>query len=166
VAQRPLTAAALSGVALLAAALTTGGCGGRPASPAGGATPVYRVGQEWPAPPGWRLAVTGMRCGAAAALGQTDPDTEDVCLVAVAFSNTDDRSRPFPGTGERPGPAWRLVGYDAAGGEFHGHELPAGDGRVEVAFPVPAGGRLTRVLIGDATVDLSAAGAGGASPTG
>lgn len=143
-------------VAALAVALLLAGCSHRAAA----SFPTYRVNQEWDAPPGWRLAVTGMRCGAASALGQAEPDAEDVCLVALAFTNVGDRARPFSGTGDAAGPTWRLVGYDGAAHEFHGHgrlegsTAPGARGTTELVFDVPAGLRLSRVLIGDAMVLL------------
>jgi hypothetical protein len=123
------------------------------------------VNQEWSAPPGWRLAVTGMRCGPAAELTPADPDAGDVCLVDVRFVNASDEARPFSGTADQPGPTWRLVGYDARGHEFHGHEFngdgtldattdPGRTGSTALVFEVPADLRLSRVLIGDAMVDL------------
>jgi hypothetical protein len=105
-----------------------------------------------------------MRCGNASGLGQPDPDSEDVCLVAVAFTNHGPGAETFSGTADQPGPTWRLVGYDAQAGEFHGHvplaaPTPAGaSGTTELVFDVPKGLRLNRVLIGDAMVDLTGAG--------
>jgi hypothetical protein len=136
----------------LVAALLVGGCGDRPP-----AYPTYPVNQEWVAAPGWRLKVTGVRCGAS----ETDPDAGDVCLVAVAFTNVGDRARPFSGTADEAGPTWRLVGYDAQAREFHGHggvepaTDPGAAGRTELVFEVPTRLRLVRVLVGDVMVRLS-----------
>ena len=125
------------------------------------AVPTYPVGTAWDAPPGWRLSVTGMRCGPAATLDPGDPDEQDTCLVEVAYRNIGDRARPFCGTTDEPGPTWRLVGYDAQAGEFHGHARPTaptppgGSGTAQLVFEVPTGLRLSRVLVGDAIVRLS-----------
>jgi hypothetical protein len=123
-------------------------------------TPTYRVNQDWDAPPGWRLRVTGMECGIAADPGSGDPDAGDVCLVAVAFTNVGDQARPFSGTPDAAGPTWRIVGYDGRGREFHGHgrleglTRPGGSGTSQLVFEVPTGLRLNRVLLGDAMVTL------------
>jgi hypothetical protein len=101
-----------------------------------------------------------MRCGAGTALDPGDSTDEHVCLVDVGYTNVGDRARPFSGTGDEPGPTWRLVGYDAGAREFHGHGrltdamAPGGTGTTPLVFPVPAGLRLSRVLIGDVMVDL------------
>ena len=137
---------------LLAAGLLVGACGHR--------YPTYRVNQEWTAPPGWRLAVTGMRCGPAAELMPADSDAGNVCLVDVTYANVGDQARPFSGTADQPGPTWRLVGYDAGGHEFHGHGTladstdPGRTGTTALVFEVPTGLRLRRVLIGDAMVEI------------
>jgi hypothetical protein len=104
-----------------------------------------------------------VRCGPADTLrpgsGSEEPD---VCLVAVAFTNLGETPRPFSGTDEAAGPTWRVVGYDVDGREFHGHgqleaaTAPGASGTSELIFVVPAGLTLTRVLVGDAFVRLSA----------
>jgi hypothetical protein len=105
-----------------------------------------------------------MRCGTASGLGQADADAEDVCLVAVAFTNVGAEAETFSGTTDQPGPTWRLVGYDAQAREFHGHGRlepstpPGASGTTELVFDVPTGLHLDRVLIGDAMVDLTGAG--------
>jgi hypothetical protein len=107
--------------------------------------------------------VTGQRCGRAAALDPGDPDVQDVCLVEVSYANSGDRARSFSGTADEPGPTWRLVGYDTQAHEFHGHArstppVPPGDrGITQLVFEVPTGGRLVRLLFGDALVALDSA---------
>jgi hypothetical protein len=138
----------------LAVALLLGGCGEAAAAPS--PSPTYHVNQEWVAAPGWRLKVTGMRCG----VRESDPDAGEACLVAVAFTNVGDRARTFSGTADEAGPTWRLVGYDAQAREFHGHGRlepptdPGAAGTTELVFEVPAHLRLVRVLLGDVLVVL------------
>ncbi len=157
------------GAVLCTAALLTAGCSGRPplgAGPAPSATPTYHLGEGWTAPPGWRLMVTGVRCGPAASLDPGDADVDHVCLVEVSYANFGDRARPFSGTADDQGPTWRLVGYDAQAHEFHGHSrttrpvAPGDRGVTQLVFEVPAGLRLVRLLFGDVLVDLAGASAG------
>jgi hypothetical protein len=131
-----------------------GGCGtGREPEPA-----RLQVGQSWSAPPGWRVTATGQRCGPPAA--SDEPDVADVCRIAVTAVNDSDRAQPIADTDARPGPFWRMVGYDADSHEFHGHGRPepvtppGSTITTEVVFEVPAGQRLWRVLLGDAIVQL------------
>jgi hypothetical protein len=106
------------------------------------------------------LAIGGVRCGPGADLAPGDTDAENVCLVTVDFTNEGGQPRPFTGTADDPGPAWRVSGYDADGHEFHGHARevdatpPGGGGRTDLVFEVPAGLALRRVLIGGGMVDL------------
>src|SRR5204862_7198557 len=114
-----LAGAALAGVLL-------GGCARSPVPPTGpGTSPsayrIYRVDQQWDEPPGWRLAVTGIRCGAATQLAPGDTDADHVCVVGVRYTNVGNTSRPFTGTADEQGPTWRISAYDEQGDEFHGH---------------------------------------------
>jgi hypothetical protein len=137
-----------------------GGCGTEPAQCGGcGTGPAQlRVGQSWTAPPGWRVTATGQLCGPATT--PVEPDVADVCRVAVTVVNDSDRAQPIAGTDARPGPFWRMVGYDADSHEFHGHGRPEPDAppgsttTIEVVFEVPAGRQLRRVLLGDTMVRL------------
>jgi hypothetical protein len=166
-----LTRAALLGAlpgALLGALL--GGCAHRPPArvPGSGTAPTpyrtYQVDQPWNEPPGWRLAITGIRCGPAAQVAAGDTDADHVCVVGVAFTNEGDRPRPFSGTADETGPTWRITGYDARGDEFHGHARPVdptspgAGGTTALVFEVPADVRLRRVLIATGMVDLPADG--------
>jgi hypothetical protein len=165
VAQRPGLARPVIAVATVV--LFAAGCGGRPPARETGlgadvsTLPTYQVGQDWTAKPGWRIRITAQRCGPAATLDEEGAEAPDVCLVAVGFTNVGDRSRPFAGTPDDAGPTWRVVGYDAQTHEFHGHSRPTpdtppgGTGSAELVFEVPAGLRLSRVLLGDAIVALS-----------
>ena len=147
------------------ASLLLGGCGRSPAQRAGpGTAPsgygTYQVNQQWDEPPGWRLAVTGIRCGAAATLAPGDTDADHVCLVAVRFTNEGNTSRPFTGTADEPGPTWRICAYDAQGDEFHGHArpvdptAPGASGGTDLVFEVPVGVDLRRVLVAQGMVRL------------
>lgn len=158
-----LVTVALLGVILL------GGCGHQApirttgSGPAPSASPfrTYRVDQEWYEPPGWRLTVTGIRCGATARLAPGVTEEDHVCLVGVRYTNVAGRPGVFSGTGDDTGPTWRIDGYDAAGHDFHGHaELvgptaPGASGRDDVVFEVPASVHLTRVLMASGMVDLA-----------
>jgi hypothetical protein len=155
-----LLCAVLAGVLL-------GGCAQRsPArSPGLGIAPsgwrTYHLGQQWDEPPGWRVAVTGIRCGATASLAPGDTDADRVCLVAVTFANETARALPFTGTADDPGPTWRVSAYDADGAEFHGHARqvaptpPGASGGTDLVFEVPPGPPLRRVLLAQGMVDLT-----------
>jgi hypothetical protein len=143
-----------------------GGCVRSPArSPGLGVAPsgwtTYRLDQTWDEPPGWRVAVTGIRCGATASLAPGDTDADHVCVVAVAFTNTGTTAMPFTGTDDDPGPTWRVTGYDADGDEFHGHARPVGptapgaSGSTDLVFEVPPGPPLRRVLLARGMVELT-----------
>jgi hypothetical protein len=149
---------------LLATVLLIGGCTDRPpagAGPSSSPTPTYHLGDVWDAPPGWRLMVTGVRCGPAASLDPGDADVAHVCLVDVSYANFSHQARPFSGTADEPGPTWRVVGYDAQAHEFHGHGrstatvAPGDRGVTQLVFEVPAGLRLVRLLFGDVLIDLT-----------
>jgi hypothetical protein len=147
--------------------LLLGGCADRsPARVTGpGTAPVgyrtYRLGQQWDEPPGWRVAVTGIRCGATESLAPGDTDADHVCLVTVTFTNETAQARPFTGTADEPGPTWRVSAYDADGDEFHGHArpvgptAPGGTGSTDLVFEVPQGPPVRRVLLAEGMVDLS-----------
>ena len=160
-------AARLTGVAV--ALLLLGGCGTR--SPARGPDPgtspspyrTYRMNQPWDEPSGWRLVVTGIRCGTTDEPAPGETDVEHVCLVRLRFTNAGNVSRPFTGTAADEGPTWRVGAYDDQGHEFHGHATRPADptaagasGGAELVFEVPASVRLRRVLIGAGTVTLAA----------
>jgi len=154
-------------IALLGALLS--GCAARfPARVTGpGTAPSphqnHRRGQAWQEPPGWRLAVSGIRCGAAAQLAPGDLDSDPVCVVDVVYTNDGDRPRSFTGTTDEQGPTWRISGYDAQGHEFHGHARqvgttpPGATGHTDLIFELPGGITLQRVLIATGMVDLSGA---------
>jgi hypothetical protein len=159
--------ARLTGVVL--ALLLLGGCGTRSPvpDPGTGTSPspyrTYQVNQPWEEPSGWRLAVTGIRCGATDQLAPGKTDVEHVCLVGLGFTNEGKVSRPFTGTAENEGPTWRVSAYDDQGHEFHGHATqpvdptaPGASGGTELVFEVPASVRLRRVLIGTGMVTLPA----------
>jgi hypothetical protein len=105
--------------------------------------------------------VTGIRCGATASLAPGETDADRVCLVAVSFTNTGTTAMPFTGTGDDPGPTWRVTGYDADGDEFHGHARPVGptapgaSGSTDLVFEVPPGPPLRRVLLAQGMVELT-----------
>ena len=157
----------LFAVALLGTVLA--GCGHQVPTRATGSGPgpspspfrTYQVNQEWYEPPGWRLAVTGIRCGATASIAPGASGEDHVCLVGVRYTNVGARPAVFSGTGDDTGPTWRIDGYDAAGRDFHGHaELagptaPGASGRDDVVFELPASVRLTRVLMAGGMVNLS-----------
>jgi len=155
----------LAGVAL--AGLLLGGCTARPPArdPGPGVDPSpwrsYRLGQQWTEPPGWRIAVTGFRCGATASLAPGDTDAEHVCLATITFTNETASPIPFTGTVDDPGPTWRVTGYDADGDEFHGHArqvdatAPGASGTTVLIFETPSDTMLRRVLLARGMVDLS-----------
>jgi hypothetical protein len=155
----------LAAVALVG--LILGGCGDRAPVPRTGPGPspsayrMYRTSQSWQEPPGWRLAVDGIRCGPTAQLAPGDTDADNVCVVGVTFTNVGDTARPFTGTADEPGPTWRISGYDAAGDDFHGHARPVGptapgaSGSTDLVLEVPAGVQLSRVLIAQGMVTLA-----------
>lgn len=150
--------------ALVGAAL--GGCARSPAPDPGlGIAPsgwtTYHLDQRWDEPPGWRIAVTGIRCGATASLAPGDTDADRVCLVSVTYTNTGTATIPFTGTVDDPGPTWRVTGFAADGAEFHGHALPVGptapgaSGSDDLLFEVPPGPPLRRVLLARGMVVLT-----------
>src|SRR4051794_41970825 len=102
------------------------------------------------------MTATGQRCGPAADPAPVEPDVADVCLVTVTATNGSDRAQPIAGTDARPGPLWRVVGYDADGHEFHGDGrpepgTPAGTTTTtEGGFEGPAGGGPRQGVLGGA----------------
>lgn len=155
----------LAGVVL--AGLLLDGCADRAPvrDPGPGVDPspyrTYRLGEQWTEAPGWRVAVTGSRCGPTASLAPDDTDVDHVCLVTVAFTNETAGAIPFTGTVDDPGPTWRVTGYDGSGDEFHGHARqvgptgPGASGTTDLIFEIPAGTPLRRVLLSDGMVDVS-----------
>jgi hypothetical protein len=153
-------------VALALVAGLLGGCADRPPARATGlgAGPVaspyrsYAPGQQWEEPPGWRLSLTGVRCGPTDQLAPGDTDAAHVCVVGVAFTNQTGTTRQFTAD---PGPTWRISATDGHGADFHGHARPVPDtppgasGTTDLVFEVPEGFQLRQVLIAEAVVTLS-----------
>jgi hypothetical protein len=156
----------LAGVALSGVLL--GGCGNQAPTRLTGSGPApsyspfrnHQVNQEWDEPPGWRLAVTGMRCGATAQIAPGASMEDHVCLVGVRYTNRSSQPSVFSGYGDNTGPTWRIDGYDAEGHDFHGHARlvdptpPGASGTDDIVFEVPAEVHLRRVLVASGMVDL------------
>ena len=118
---------------------------------------IYQIGQVWQEPPGWQVAVTGVRCGDRVA--GTRRHRRRARLRRQRHLHQ--RQRPA-GTGTRDdaGPTWRISAYDGQGNEFHGRARPVqetaagGHGSTDLVFEVPDGIPLRRVLIARGMIEL------------